>query len=149
MKTKINAARIAMGAGCNTVIANGREKDVIVRLVRGEKLGTLFSAKALYTNRERWILYASPRGKITVDAGAEEALKDGGSLLPCGVTAVEGRFKEGDVVRIGTFAKGVVNFPPGEIMQLKAACEKDKKKGKQKVHNGSVVVDHCNIVFHQ
>ncbi len=148
MKTKINAARIAMGAGCNTVIANGRAEDVIVRVVRGENLGTFFSAKALYSNRERWILYASPRGKITIDAGAEKALRDGGSLLPCGVTSVEGRFKEGDVVRIGNFAKGVVNFPLGEIMQLKAACEKDKKKGKHKVHNDSVVMDHCNIVFH-
>ncbi|MCX6650275.1 MAG: glutamate 5-kinase [Methanomassiliicoccales archaeon] len=146
MKSKINAARIAMGAGCNTIIANGRERDVILRLVRGEKLGTLFSANALYTNRERWILYASPRGKITVDEGAEKALKDGGSLLPCGITAVEGRFKEGDVVRIGTFAKGVVNFPFGEVMQLKASCE---KKGKEKVHNGSVVIDHCNVVFHE
>lgn len=149
MKTKINAARIAMGAGCNTVIANGRAKDVIVRVVRGENVGTFFSAKALYTNRERWILYASPRGKILVDAGAEEALRDGGSLLPCGITSVEGRFKEGDVVRLGAFAKGVVNFPSGEIMQLKAECEKDKKKGKHKVHNGSVVMDHCNIVFHE
>jgi glutamate 5-kinase len=84
---------------------------------------------------------------LTVDSGAEEALKDGGSLLPCGITGVEGRFKEGDVVRIGTFAKGVVNFPAGEIVQLKAACEKEKK-GRGKVHNGSVV-DHCNIVFHE
>ncbi len=149
MKTKINAARIAMGAGCNTVIANGRVKDVIVRIVRGESVGTFFSAKALYSNRERWILYASPRGKIMVDAGAEEALRDGGSLLPCGITSVEGRFKEGDVVRLGTFAKGVVNFPSGEIMQLKAECEKEKRKGKHKVHNGSVVMDHCNIVFHE
>ncbi len=148
MKTKINAARIAMGAGCNTVIANGRAENVIVRIVRGETVGTFFSAKALYTNRERWILYASPRGKITVDAGAEEALRDGGSLLPCGITSVEGRFKAGDVVRISTFAKGVVNFPSGEIMQLKAACEKEKKKGNGKVHNDSVVLDHCNIVFH-
>ncbi|OPX62218.1 MAG: Isopentenyl phosphate kinase [Methanomassiliicoccales archaeon PtaB.Bin215] len=149
MKSKINAARIAMGAGCNTVIANGRADDVIVRVVRGEVVGTFFSAKALYTNRERWILYASPRGKILVDAGAEEALRDGGSLLPCGITSVEGRFKEGDVVRLGGFAKGVVNFPSGEIMQLKAECEKEKRKGNGKVHNGSVVMDHCNIVFHE
>jgi len=149
MKTKINAARIAMGAGCNTVIANGRTEEVIVRVVRGENVGTFFSAKALYSNRERWILYASPRGKILVDEGAEEALRDGGSLLPCGILSVEGRFKEGDVVRLGTFAKGVVNFPSGEIMQLKAECEKEKRKGKHKVHNGSVVMDHCNIVFHE
>lgn len=149
MKSKINAARIAMGSGCNAVIANGKEKDVILRVVRGEKLGTLFSANALYSNRERWILYASPRGKISVDAGAEEALKNEGSLLPCGITAVEGRFKEGDVVRIGTFAKGVVNFPSGEIMQLKAACEKEKKQGNGKVHSDSVVIDHYNMVFHE
>ena len=148
MRTKINAARIAMGAGCNTVIANGRTEDVIVRVVRGENLGTFFSARSLYTNRERWILYASPRGKIAVDAGAEAALRDGGSLLPCGITSVEGRFKEGDVVRLGTFAKGVVNFPSGEIMQLKAECEKERKRGNGKVPNGSVVVDHCNMVFH-
>jgi len=149
MKSKINAARIAMGSGCNAVIANGRTEDVILRIVQGESVGTLFSAKALYTNRERWILYASPRGKITVDAGAEKALKDEGSLLPCGITSVEGRFKAGDVVRLGTFAKGVVNFPSGEIMQLKAGCEKEKRKnGNGKVRNDSVVVDHCNIVFH-
>ena len=149
MKSKINAARIAMGAGCNTIIANGRTEDVILRVVKGEDIGTLFSARSTYSNRERWILYASPRGKISVDAGAEEALRGEGSLLPCGVTAVEGRFKEGDVVRLGTFAKGVVNFPSGEIMQLKDACEKEKKKGNGKVHNDSVVVDHCNIVFHE
>ncbi len=148
MKTKINAARIAMGSGTNAVIANGRERDVILRIVKGERLGTLFSANAMYTNRERWMLYASPRGKISVDAGAEKALKDEGSLLPCGITAVDGRFKAGDVVRIGTFAKGVVNFPSGEIMQLKAACEREKKEGNGKVRSDSVVVDHCNIVFH-
>jgi glutamate 5-kinase len=148
MKTKINAAHIAMGSGCNAVIANGRERDVVLRVVRGEELGTLFTARSLYTNRERWILYASPRGKISVDEGAERAMRDGGSLLPCGITAVEGRFKAGDVVRLGAFAKGVVNVPSGEIVQLKEECEKERKKGNGKVHNGSVVVDHCNIVFH-
>lgn len=148
MKTKINAARIAMGAGCNTVIANGRAEDVILRVVRGEHVGTFFSAKALYSNRERWILYASPRGKIMVDAGAEQALREGGSLLPCGIISVEGRFKQGDVVRLGAFAKGVVNFPSGEIMQLKAQYEKEKTRGNGKVRNDSVVIDHCNIVFY-
>jgi glutamate 5-kinase len=148
MRSKINAARIVMGSGCNAVIAKGREEDVVLRIVKGEPVGTLFSARSLYTNRERWILYASPRGKVMVDEGAEKALRDGGSLLPCGITAVEGRFKVGDVVRLGTFAKGVVNFPSGEIMHLKEECEKEKRKGNGKVHNGSVVVDHCNMVFH-
>jgi len=148
MRSKVNAARIAMGAGCNTVIANGRERDVILRVVKGENIGTLFSAKAMYTNRERWILYASPRGKINVDPGAEGALRAGGSLLPCGIISVEGRFKKGDVVRIGSFAKGVVNLSPGEIMRLKEEYERERAEGGQRAHNGSVVVDHSNIVFH-
>ena len=69
-----------------------------------EEIGTLFSSKAKYSNKERWILFACPRGKINVDSGAQKALRDGASLLPCGITSVEGEFRDGDVVRIGDFA---------------------------------------------
>ncbi len=95
MSTKIVAAKIAMQSGCNTVIANGQLEDVIVKVVRGEEMGTLFTSQSKYTNRQRWILFASPRGKIVVDEGAEKALRSGKSLLPCGIIAVEGRFKKG------------------------------------------------------
>jgi predicted ribosome-associated RNA-binding protein Tma20 len=126
MRTKINAAKIAMQSGCNMVISNGREKDVIARVALGEDIGTLFTATSRYTNRERWILFACPRGKITVDAGAEKALREGRSLLPCGIVSVEGRFKKGEVVRINGFAKGLANCSSSEMNALVQKCQRDK-----------------------
>ncbi len=146
MRTKINAARIAMQSGCNMVIANGRTPNVIVRVTRGEELGTLFTAQSHYTNRERWILFACPRGKIIVDEGAERALRDGGSLLPCGIISVEGKFKKGDVVRIGSFAKGLANVSSAEMQSRIAKCREEKAAGKN--GNGNAVISHENIVFH-
>jgi glutamate 5-kinase len=147
MKTKINAAKIAMQSGCNMVIANGRLENVIVRVATGEEIGTLFTAQRRYSNKERWILFASPRGKILVDEGAERALRQGKSLLPCGITGVEGRFKEADVVRIGNFAKGISNFPSSELMALRELCASEKSNGVNKVGNNRVAVDNVNIVI--
>jgi glutamate 5-kinase len=146
MKTKITAAKIAMESGCNMVIANGRTEDVILKAAQGEDIGTLFTARYHYGNRERWILFAAPKGKIIVDAGAEEALKNGKSLLPCGVKDIEGRFKEGDIVRINAFAKGVVNFSSSALAEVLDQCRADKKNGHAKVSNDKVVVSHENIV---
>jgi glutamate 5-kinase len=145
MKTKINAARISMESGCNMIIANGRAKDIIVRVVEGEDIGTLFSSKAKYSNRERWILFACPRGKINVDAGAQKALRAGASLLPCGITSVDGEFRDGDVVRIGDFAKGIANFASTAIPELIDQCKAENGAGK-KVGNSKVAVDSHNIV---
>jgi glutamate 5-kinase len=129
MRTKIVAARIAMQSGCNTVIANGQVEDVILKVVRGEEIGTLFTSHSKYNNRQRWMLFGSPRGKIVVDEGAERALRSGKSLLPCGIIAVEGKFKEGDLVRIGGFAKGVTNFSDSDLLALKLKCLMDKERG--------------------
>jgi glutamate 5-kinase len=93
MRTKIGAAKIAMASGCNMVIANGRLDNVIVRVVRGEDIGTLFTAKAHYSNKERWILFAGPRGKILVDEGAEKALRVGKSPSPAAWSGSEGKFR--------------------------------------------------------
>ena len=146
MKTKINAARISMESGCNMVIANGRTKDIIVRVVEGEEIGTLFSSKAKYSNKERWILFACPRGKINVDSGAQKALREGASLLPCGITSVEGEFRDGDVVRIGDFAKGIANYDSAAIPELIEQCRAENGAG-QKVGNSKVVVDSHNIMI--
>ena len=146
MRTKINAGRIAMQSGCNMVIANGRVENVIVRVAQGEELGTLFTARSHYTNRERWILFACPRGKIVVDGGAELALRDGGSLLPCGIMSVEGRFRKGDVVRIGNFAKGLVNLSSTEVQAKVTECRQERAAGRN--GNGTAVISHENIVFH-
>lgn len=145
MRTKINAAKIAMQSGCNMVIANGRERDIITRVAAGEELGTLFTARSTYSNRERWILFACPRGKISVDEGAERALRSGRSLLPCGISSVEGRFKKGDVVRINTFGKGLVNYSSTEVQSMIRICHEERAAGRN--GNGTAVVSHENIVL--
>jgi glutamate 5-kinase len=147
MRTKIAAAKVAMQSGCNMVIANGQLENVIVRVAAGEDIGTLFTARHLYSNRERWILFAGPRGKILVDEGAERALRQGKSLLPCGIIGLEGKFKEGEVVRIGSFAKGVSNFSSSELPKLIEQCNRQNAGGRTKVGNDKVVVGSQDIVL--
>jgi glutamate 5-kinase len=102
MVTKLAAARIALAAGCRMVIADGRRMNPLAAVAAGRAAATWFlpSAEPL-TARKRWIAGTlSPMGAITVDAGALRALRAGGSLLPAGVTKVEGQFERGDAVRI-------------------------------------------------
>jgi len=147
MKTKITAAKIAMQSGLHMVIANGRLDDVVLRIAKGEEIGTLFTPTKRYSNKERWILFASPRGQIFVDSGAEKALREGKSLLPIGIDGVEGDFEDGDVVRIGDFAKGVTNFSSEKISDLKRICRDDKKTGIKRTGKGRVVVSNDSIVI--
>ncbi len=103
MTTKIEAARIAMRAGFPLVIANGRKRDVLARVLAGEDEGTLFvPAEKKLPGRKRWIaFFHHPRGTLTVDEGARRALcEQGRSLLLPGVTRCDGDFARGDVVRI-------------------------------------------------
>jgi glutamate 5-kinase len=124
MKTKIEAAKIAIRSNCNMVIANAREKDVLTRILRGEEIGTLFIAsKAPYTNKERWIRFSKSRGTIRIDEGARDALMRGSSLLPSGIVKIEGDFDAGDVVSINCsgqeVAKVVVDYSAEELNKIK------------------------------
>ncbi len=118
MYTKVQAANLACRSGTSVVIARGSDKDILLRIVGGELLGTRF--KALVSNlesRKRFIL-AGPKsqGLITVDAGAESILREGkSSLLPIGVLAVEGEFERGETVTIQNrqgqeIAYGLANY---------------------------------------
>lgn len=147
MRTKINAAKVAMESGCSMVIANGHEPSAIVRIVDGEELGTLFTPHVRYSNRERWIIFACPRGKLNIDEGAEKAIREGKSLLPCGILSVEGRFKKGEVVRINGMAKGVVNHSSSEIAAMVEACRREKAEGRHNGHDRAVVESE-DIVLH-
>ena len=103
MITKILAAKRAAGSGASTVIAWGREPDVMLRLSAGEAIGTLLVAQTQKTQaRKQWIAdHLQLRGAVTVDAGAATKLRDEGkSLLPIGMTGVEGEFSRGDVIAI-------------------------------------------------
>jgi glutamate 5-kinase len=101
MVTKLEAARIATNAGCDMVICDGRPLGPLSRLRDGAR-STLFHAGASPLKaRKQWIAGAlSPKGCLTVDAGALGALRKGRSLLPAGVVAVEGQFERGDLIAI-------------------------------------------------
>src|SRR5436190_9548147 len=103
MVSKIQAAKIAVRSGIPLIIASGRKKQVLARIVAGEEEGTLFVPQpAKLQGRKRWIaFFHHPKGALVVDEGAKKALRENGkSLLPPGVTRSEGDFKAGDVLRI-------------------------------------------------
>lgn len=118
MKSKIAAARIAVVAGCRIVLAHGQEPNIITRIMNGENIGTLFMPKDKLPNRDRWILNSTPEGTVQVDDGALAALRKHKSLLPKGVTGVEGHFEVGAVVMINDAAKAVTSLSADELRQL-------------------------------
>lgn len=101
MVTKLEAARIAMNAGCDMVICDGRGAQPLSAVIDGAR-HTLFHAEhSPLTARKRWIGGSlTPRGRLRVDAGALRAIRQGRSLLPAGVTAVSGGFERGDLIAI-------------------------------------------------
>jgi glutamate 5-kinase len=123
MASKVEAAKIVVRSGIPLVIASGRKKQALARVVAGEAEGTLFVPQpAKLQGRKRWIaFFHHPKGALFVDDGARKALRENGkSLLPPGVARCEGEFEAGEVVRIcdlnGTeFARGIAEFNSGEI----------------------------------
>jgi glutamate 5-kinase len=122
MLTKLLAAKRAAKSGAHTVIASGREPDVLVRLAGNEAIGTQLLADTPRINaRKAWLSdHLQVRGSLTLDAGATTALvRDGKSLLPIGVTQVSGEFERGEVVAIRAaegreIARGLVNYASTE-----------------------------------
>ncbi len=101
MVTKLAAARIAVGAGCRMAIADGQRMHPLAAIAEGARCTWFLPAASPRTARKRWIAGAlKPVGSLTVDEGALKALAQGKSLLPAGVTAVEGRFERGDALRV-------------------------------------------------
>ncbi|MBS3135599.1 glutamate 5-kinase [Candidatus Woesearchaeota archaeon] len=126
MKSKIRAASIVMKSGSTMAIAEGREKKVISRIIEGENPGTIFLPSEKLNARKRWILAAKPKGKISINECAIEIMKDGkSSLLPVGVVNVEGNFSQGDVVKIGSFAKGISLLSASEMRKVKGLKSKE------------------------
>jgi glutamate 5-kinase len=101
MVTKLVAARVAVGAGCRMAIANGRRLNPLKAIAEGAACSWFLPAATPLSARKRWIAGAlKPIGALMVDAGALKALMGGRSLLPAGVTSVEGEFERGDAVRV-------------------------------------------------
>jgi glutamate 5-kinase len=126
MWTKIQAAKLATASGAETRIVDGRESDVVVRLLRGEEIGTRFRAATdALEGRKRWILSGlAHAGRLDVDAGAARALRERhASLLSAGVVAVHGAFQRGDTLDIAApngvvVARGIANYGSDDLRML-------------------------------
>jgi glutamate 5-kinase len=126
MRSKVVAAEMATAAGVPVVIAGGLTPGTITRAAAGQPVGTSFPAReGRYSSFKLWLKYAKPvRGRVTVDAGAARALRDGGtSLLPVGIVDVSGSFDAGDAVEIlhaaDAVGKGICNYSADELRQVR------------------------------
>ncbi len=154
MLSKLSAARAVTEAGEVVVIANGRERNVLPRLLAGERVGTIFApATKKLSARRRWLANAvRPVGRVTVDAGAVQAILSGGkSLLPRGVTQVSGKFERGSVVGIAgpdgrTIAHGLTYYNHAELDRIKGlktseiAAALGEKRVDEVVHRDNLVL---------
>jgi glutamate 5-kinase len=152
MKTKLEAAEIAMNCGGTAVIANGQGRDTLERIFAGENVGTAFLPTKRMRGKRRWIAYAADvRGRVVVDAGAYRAITQGkASLLASGIVRVESHFAPMDVVSIvdsdgREFARGIANC---------ASEQAERLSGKRNSHDTTrstsasrVLVTRDNIVL--
>ncbi len=127
MSSKIEAAEMVMNSGIDMVIADGRQENVLRRIVQGEELGTFFCSRqeGHLRSRKRWIAFTQKiKGILYVDEGAAMAIiGEGKSLLPIGITSIEGDFSKGETVSIASqggveLARGLVNYSAGELRQI-------------------------------
>jgi glutamate 5-kinase len=125
MRSKVVAAEMATAAGIETIICSGFEPGSLLRAAAGERVGTRCLPRSLgISSFKLWLRYAKPsHGRVLVDAGAERALRDGAaSLLPVGITAVEGAFDAGDAVDVvgggARIGKGICNYSADELRQV-------------------------------
>lgn len=132
MITKIRAAKICSFSGIPMVIANSRKENILKNILSGADTGTFFvpEESKKIASIKRWIAFGMiTKGSIRIDKGAEEAIvRKGKSLLPVGVTEVNGKFIKGDNIAIissddRTIAKGITNFTSDEIMMIKGKRE--------------------------
>jgi glutamate 5-kinase len=150
IQSKLKAAEIATSCGIPVVIANSRRENVIVDILGGKEVGTYFKAQTPMPAVKRWIAFgAAVKGTIQINEGAKQAILEGSSLLPVGITSVRGIFCEGDVVSIENeegmeFARGNPNYNSSQIDQIKGLqiSEVHKKLGSDKPKE---VVEHRNI----
>ena len=142
MAAKLEAVKIASHAKIPCVIANGETKNVLSRVLKGERIGTLFVEKSeKLLARKHWISFgAKPKGTLTIDDGAKKALLKGGvSLLLPGVTAWKGNFEKNDIVIVADktgqeIARGKINYSVAELN------ETQEKKGKlEAIHVDNLV----------
>ena len=154
MSTKLEAAKLVTASGIPMVMCHGREKNVVLRAVRGESVGTLFKpASGKMEARKRWMLSGiSQRGRIIVDQGAAGALvKDHRSLLPAGIRDVEGDFNRGESIYVVDsngvkIACGIANYDAKDIGRIQG-MNSELIEATLGYHYGQEVVHRNNLVL--
>jgi glutamate 5-kinase len=153
MRSKVVAAEMATAAGTETIICSGFEPGSVLRAAAGERVGTRCLARPLgISSFKLWLRYAKPsHGSVLVDSGAARALREGGtSLLPVGITAVEGAFEAGDAVEVMTdgvrIGKGICNYSAGELRRvigMKSAAVREvlPRATEEAIHRDYFVLD--------
>lgn len=154
MATKLQAAEIACRAGIDVAIAAGIAEDVVLRLAKGDKVGTFFPSNiSPLEGRKQWILAGPPpSGIITIDAGAANAVsKNGSSLLPKGITNITAPFKRGDIVQLKNpegklLGRGICRYTSEElgIIAGSHSCDIETKLG---YGYGSVAIHRDDLVL--
>ncbi len=153
MVTKLQAADLARRSGASVIIARGGDTNVLLRLVEGEALGTLFQpVETSLESRKRYIIAGGRQSdRLGVDDGAASALREGGSLLPVGVASVEGSFERGDAVQVldqsgHEIARGLVNYAAAELKRIRGRHSSDiagilgYAYGEEVIHRNNLVL---------
>jgi glutamate 5-kinase len=153
IKAKVNAARIMMECGIPMAIVDAGMDGVLMRLLAGDPVGTVFLPGRKLENKQQWMLFASTgKGIVKVDEGASRMLSGGkASLLPSGITAVKGIFRAGEAVKVvgpsgAEFARGITNFGSEELERIMGCqsgeiCSRlGKKAPKEAIHRDNLVV---------
>ena len=153
MRTKLEAARVAVLSGCATIIAGGKTERVIGRIFEGENLGTLFLPQSGLPVKRRWIAFAtSVKAALVVNEGAQRALAERkASLLAAGLLEVRGNCDRGDVVSIldhqeREFARGMVNYSSDEARKI-AGLRSDRIDELIENRNYDALITRDNIAF--
>ena len=155
MATKLEAAKLATSSGTGVVIASGVQADVLLKLVAGDSIGTMFTPiGSRKESRKRWLLSGASesKGQVVVDDGAMNALvRRGSSLLPAGITEVRGLFRRGDVITVvgktgRSLAVGIANYGSEDISTIKGAHSErigellGRDFGDEAIHRNNMVV---------
>jgi glutamate 5-kinase len=157
MQSKVKSAKRMMQSGIPMVIANGKLKNVLIKILNAETVGTFFyPTGAKMNSRKRWLAWGvKSSGEIRVDEGAQKAICDQGkSLLPGGIRSIEGNWSVGEVVKIigledKEIARGMANYSSGDLEQIKGlkteqiAQKLGHKSADEVVHRDNLVkTDH-------
>lgn len=125
MVTKLAAAKIALSAGCHMIIARGTGQHPLKTLIEGGKYTAFVAKESPLSARQHWIAGSlHPAGSVTIDDGAARALQSGKSLLPAGVSAIEGHFERGDAVLIKNtggriMGKGLIAYAAEDAQRIR------------------------------